>query len=102
MAKLTPEEIYGYARQAGFSPDQATTMTAIALAESGGNTGAHATVGEDARGLWEINVAAHGEKYGDLSDPLNNAKAAFDVSGGGENISPWTVTHASRDMPYLE
>lgn len=102
MAKLTPEEIYGYARAAGFSPDQATTMTAIALAESGGNTGAHATAGEDSVGLWQINREAHGDKYGDLNDPLQNAKAAFDVSGGGETMSPWTVTHAGRDMPYLQ
>ncbi len=102
MAKLTPEEIYAYARAAGFSPDQATTMTAIALAESGGNIDANATVGEDSRGLWQINVQAHGEKYGDLNDPLQNAKAAFDVSGGGETMSPWTVTHAGRDMPYLQ
>jgi len=102
MAKLTPEEIYSYARAAGFSPDQATTMTAIALAESGGETGAHATVGEDSVGLWQINREAHGDKYGDLNDPLQNAKAAFDVSGGGESISPWTVTHAGREMPYVQ
>src|SRR5918994_3670148 len=102
MARLSPEEIYAHARAAGFSPDQATTMTAIALAESGGNTEAHAGVGEDSRGLWQINVAAHGEKYGDLYDPAANARAAFAVSGGGENISPWTVTHAGRDMPYLQ
>lgn len=102
MPKVSPDEIYRYAREAGFSPDQATTMTAIALAESGGNIDANATVGEDSRGLWQINVQAHGEKYGDLWDPANNARAAFAVSGGGETISPWTVTHQGRGSPYLQ
>jgi prepilin-type processing-associated H-X9-DG protein len=36
--------------------DDAATMTAIALAESGGNTDAHNPHGEDSRGLWQINV----------------------------------------------
>jgi hypothetical protein len=34
-------------------------MTAIALAESGGNSRAHNPVGEDSRGLWQINARAH-------------------------------------------
>ena len=55
--ELGAEEIYAVARQAGFSPDQAVTMTAIALAESGGNPGAHNPNGEDSRGLWQINMS---------------------------------------------
>ena len=53
-----------------FEPDQATTMTAIALAESGGQTDNVPYVfirlesdppqappsGEDSRGLWQINI----------------------------------------------
>src|SRR5436190_1811982 len=78
-------------------------MTAIALAESGGETGAHNASGEDSRGLWQINVDAHTDQQGvDLTDPLNNAKAAFEVSGHGENISPWTVTHGGSDARYLQ
>jgi hypothetical protein len=46
MTTYSADEIYGFARAAGFSADQATTMTAIALAESGGNVDAHATQGE--------------------------------------------------------
>lgn len=103
MAVLSAQEIYRYARMAGFSPDQAQTMTAIALAESGGNTGAHNPVGEDSRGLWQINVAAHQDLAGvDLGDPLENARAAFRVSGQGANISPWTVTHGGADARYLQ
>ena len=56
-------------------------MTAIALAESGGTAGAHNPRGEDSRGLWQINVAAHPTCAGDdLYDPLDNARAAFEVS----------------------
>ncbi|MBD7918578.1 C40 family peptidase [Cellulomonas sp. Sa3CUA2] len=103
MAMLSAQEIYRYARMAGFAPDQAQTMTAIALAESGGNTGAHNPVGEDSRGLWQINVAAHKDLVGvDLSDPLENAKAAYRVSGQGDNISPWTVTHGGGSARYLQ
>lgn len=103
MAVLSAQEIYRYARLAGFAPDQAQTMTAIALAESGGNTGAHNPVGEDSRGLWQINVAAHQDLAGvDLADPLENARAAFRVSGQGANISPWTVTHGGADARYLQ
>ena len=96
-------EIYRYARLAGFSPDQAVTMTAIALAESGGNTRAHNPHGEDSRGLWQINAAVHHKLRGqDLYDPLTNARAAYDVSSHGHDISRWTVTHGSDEARYLQ
>jgi cell wall-associated NlpC family hydrolase len=99
---LSAQEIYAAARMAGFSPDQAVTMTAIALAESGGNTGAHNPNGEDSRGLWQINLSpqAHGNAPWaqdlDLYNPVDNAKAAWMVSHEGQDIRPWTVTHSDR------
>jgi len=97
MAVYTAGEIYRFARLAGFSPDQAATMTAIALAESHGNGGAHNPHGEDSRGLWQINVAAHRQfDRVNLYDPLENAKAAFTVSRGGADVSMWTTTHGSN------
>jgi murein DD-endopeptidase MepM/ murein hydrolase activator NlpD len=110
MARLSPAEIYRAARAAGFDRDGATTWTAIALAESGGNAAARNPKGEDSRGLWQINVnpAVRPNKWGDLYDPLTNARAAFEISGGGRNMQPWTVTHAhnqgtSRDFRrYLD
>src|SRR4051812_46421526 len=103
MPRYSAEQIYSFARRAGFSPDQATTMTAVALAESGGNSRAHNDHGEDSRGLWQVNAAAHHDLAArfDLYDPVQNAKAAFDVSGGGRDISPWTTTHGLRSAPYL-
>lgn len=98
---LGAEEIYAYARAAGFSPDQAVTMTAIALAESGGNTQAHNPNGEDSRGLWQINMAAHANADWaqglDLYNPRDNAIAAWHISGEGGDIGPWTVTHSGRE-----
>ena len=57
--KLGIREIYDAARAAGFTPDQATTWTAIALAESGGRDRRAQPHGEDSRGLWQINIAPH-------------------------------------------
>ena len=101
MARVTAREIYRSAREAGFSPDQATTMTAIALAESGGETDAHNDVGEDSIGLFQINRDAHPWTLDwDLTDPLVNARAAFRVSQQGATIAPWTTTHGDQ-APYM-
>jgi cell wall-associated NlpC family hydrolase len=93
---MSPEAIYAVALQGGFSPEQAVTFTAIALAESGGDPAVNAAGTEDSRGLWQINVSpgVRPNKWGDLYDPLINARAAYEVSGGGTNIQPWSVTHA--------
>jgi hypothetical protein len=103
MPRFSAEQIYGFARQAGFSPDQAATMTAIALAESGGDSRSHNPFGEDSRGLWQINARAHpdlAQKY-NLYDPAQNARAAFEVSHRGGDVSPWTVTHGGGSARYL-
>jgi cell wall-associated NlpC family hydrolase len=95
---LTTEQIYAVARQAGFTHDQAITFTAIALAESGGDPSANAAGSEDSRGLWQINVSpgVRTNRWGDLYDPMVNARAAYEVANGGTNIRPWSVTHASN------
>jgi cell wall-associated NlpC family hydrolase len=103
MPRYSAEQIYGFARQAGFSPDESATMTAIALAESGGNSKAHNPRGEDSRGLWQINGRAHPSfltKY-NLYDPQDNARAAFEVSRKGGDVSPWTVTHGGLSSRYV-
>jgi cell wall-associated NlpC family hydrolase len=103
MPRYSPEQIYGFCRLAGFSPDEAATFTAISLAESGGNSRAYNPHGEDSKGLFQINARAHpglDQKY-DLYDPVQNAKAAYEVSHRGADISPWTVTHGSAGARYL-
>ncbi len=103
MALLGAREIYAYALAAGFTPDQAVEMTAIALAESSGRTDAHASSGEDSRGLWQVNLDAHPSLAGqDLFDPAVNARAAYDIYTDSGSYRPWSVTHENRGQPYLD
>lgn len=93
---LSIREIYNAALSAGFNPHQAVTWTAIAMAESGGRTGALNSKGEYSVGLWQINVRAdktRATRWGDLSTPEANARAAFEISSKGTDMSPWTTTH---------
>ena len=95
MAVLSTREIYEAARDAGFTPHQAVTWTAIAMAESRGRTGALNDKGEHSVGLWQINVAGDVRKnsWGDLTDPEVNARAAYEISRQGTDMRPWTTTH---------
>jgi cell wall-associated NlpC family hydrolase len=98
MPVLRPDQIYGVCLQAGFTPEQAVTWTAIAMAESGGNSDAHNPHGESSWGLWQVNVApgVRENHWGDLTNPVNNARAAYEISNHGTNMRPWTVTHESN------
>lgn len=93
--KLTPQQIAGYASAAGFPPDQIATATAVALAESGGETTAtnRNSNGSTDYGLWQINTI-HGQllNQGDKFNPLDNAKMALTVyARAGNKWTPWTV-----------
>ncbi len=96
---LSIEQIYHAALTAGFTPQQATTWTAIALAESGGQTGALNDSGEYSIGLWQINVGSgvRANSWGNLHDPVVNAEAAYAISNHGTDMRPWTTTHASNE-----
>jgi hypothetical protein len=103
--KLTPAQIANYAAQAGFTGLGLVTAVAVALAESaGGNTNAWNQVGEDSRGLWQINVAPNANpSYGssNLFDPLTNAKAAYALSNGGTDWHLWTTFTGGAYKTYL-
>lgn len=104
MTKRSPEQVYALCRQAGFSPQAAVIMTAIAGAESGyddANIGdvslQNATWGPSV-GLFQIRTQKNQSGTGGYRDAswlaqsdLNQAKAAYSISGGGANFSPWTV-----------
>lgn len=83
---------------AGFTPDEAVTFVAIALAESGGISNNHNPKGEDSLGLWQINRDAHPWATNDrLATPAMMATAAkrvYDEVGG--SIDRWTVTHTKN------
>lgn len=89
---LTPPQIAGYAKAAGFTGGDIAIATAIAMAESDGNPRAHntnASTGDNSYGLWQINMLGRLEAprkiaFGitsneQLFDPLTNAKAAKHV-----------------------
>jgi hypothetical protein len=80
--------LQGLAQRHGF-PDPALAA-AVAMAESSGRPTAvnRNTDGTIDRGLWQIN-SIHGAQS--TFDVESNANAAFAISGGGRNWSPWTV-----------
>lgn len=114
MAKLSIPAIYNAARRAGFSPNDAVTMTAIALAESGGNPDAYngnVNTGDNSYGLWQINMignlgAPRRAQFGindnnQLFDPATNAHAAYLVAGNGRSFAPWSTYKSGAYTAYL-
>ena len=89
---------------AGLWPDSdRATACAVCTAESGGDPTAHATIGEDSRGLFQINVApgAHPQLAAqDLYDPWVNAENALTLwqSSGWQ---PWTTYTSGRYQQFL-
>jgi hypothetical protein len=93
---LNPAQIAGVAQSVGFSKNTDTwaTSVAVALAESGGRAGVVNSIG--ATGLWQINqpvwVQSHPlwtKQW--LRNPVNNGKAAYSISHGGANWTPWAT-----------
>jgi cell wall-associated NlpC family hydrolase len=85
MAVLNALEIYSVAMTAGFDADQAVTWTAIAIARSNGIT----DLQRGGRvGLWQLD-ASRGNQ---LDNPLASARAAFEASNRGTDLSAWSPT----------
>ena len=112
MPKISDAEIAGYAKAAGVSGDNLAIAVAVALAESGGNTDAHNAIPpDDSYGLWQINMlgsmgTARMKQFGlsaksDLFNPATNAKAMFQISGGGTNWKPWSTYTSGKYRVYL-
>jgi hypothetical protein len=105
MAKLTAQQIAGAAKAAGFPANELATATAVALAESGGETTAtnRNTNGSVDYGLWQINTV-HGSllSQGDKFNPDDNAKMAYTVwSRAGNKWSPWSAYNNQRYRTFL-
>ena len=105
MAVLPYDQLYAVMDGAfgDLGPDVVALMTAIAMAESGGNTAAHNNKGEDSRGLGQVNIGpgANTDLAGfDLFDPSQNAKAmriVYDRQGPGA----WSVYSNGMYQQYL-
>lgn len=113
MPKLTIEQIAGYALGAGLSGEKAAIATAIAMAESGGQTDIKGdttittTTWGPSVGLWQIrslnSQRGTGGERDELANvnPAKNAAAMFSISDRGENWRPWSVYLNGRYRAHL-
>lgn len=86
---MTLQQLRELAAQVGFP--NPSLAAAIAMAESSGNPLAVGD-GGTSFGLWQIHVPDHPEYHASsLGDPLYNAQAAYAISRGGSNWSPWST-----------
>jgi len=113
MKTLTAEQIARHAYEAGFRGDGLTTAVAVAIAESGGNPGAHNDVAPDnSYGLWQINMIG---QYGpdrrrehdlgsnrDLLDPAVNAEVANTMSKDGTDFTDWAAYNSGAYRRFLD
>jgi hypothetical protein len=83
------------ARKAGFRGQSLINAVAIAGAESEYDAEAlNPRYPDYSVGMWQINMLAHGKKYGteaQLKNPYVNARAAWQISSHGRNWSPWST-----------
>jgi len=115
---LSPHEIAWLALNVGhWTPEEATVMTAIALAESGGNTealgrskdSASESLGQRDHGLWQVS----GRWFGGLMqvyrwrDPYDNARMArmvFDERArrlDHNGFGAWNVTITGAELQFM-
>lgn len=106
---MTPEDVASSAARAGFTGDALVTIVAIAGRESGWNPDAIGDVGLETAvwgpsvGLYQIRTlkAATGTGAdrdidalmpGGRGDPDRQSLAAWSISGGGANFTPWSTS----------
>lgn len=102
--KLTVEQVLRLAKGAGFSGNALQTIVAIAMSESGlrpdaqGDTGIQTDKWGPSVGLWQVRTLKAATGSGGtrdiqklLADTNFQAKAAWEISGGGKTWQPWSV-----------
>jgi hypothetical protein len=90
-------------RQAGFAEWLIGTVVAIARAESGCNPGAtNISAVEHSVGPFQINLRAHPQISESCARDFEcSARIAYDMSGGGQNFSPWSAFTSGAYRAYL-
>lgn len=114
MAKRTPSQVYASLIAAGFDPAGAATMTAIAGAESGydttalGDVNLQSNVWGPSYGLFQVRTVKPDTGRGTARDvtllstgDAAQAKAAYQISQGGRDFSPWSVYTSGRYQSFL-
>ncbi len=106
-------QAYALARQAGFDPASAVIAAAIAAGESGLNPAAVGDVTlQDATwgpsvGLMQVRTLKADTGTGRtrditvLRDPLANMQAAYEISHGGRDWTPWSVYTSGKYRTFL-
>ena len=92
---LTESQVSFHLEAAGFKGAALIQAVQIARCESSFNINAHNTVGEDSRGLMQINLNAHPEYLPlDLFNPELNTLIAFEIyQAAGNSFRDWTCFH---------
>ena len=111
---ISATEAARYLAGAGFKGEALVTAVAVAMGESGLNTGA---MGDTtitgggwgpSIGLMQIRSRTSGDEANgwrdgsQLTDPTFNAKAAYAISNGGTNFGPWTVYSKGIYKQFVE
>lgn len=101
---LTVDEVTQVAAGAGLTGQELRIMVAIAGAESGWNPDALNPVGRDySVGLWQINMLAHGERFGteaELKIPERNAAAMVSLLRS-QGLRAWSVYTNKSYLKYM-
>ena len=111
MAQLKAQEIASLLQQQGFDKEKIPTMTAIALAESGGRPKAFNPQGLDkSYGLFQVNMygglgPARMKQFGlkneqELFDPATNVRAAKGILGS-QGLGAWSVYKSGKYKEFL-
>lgn len=114
MAKRTAAQIYQSLTDAGFTGGQAVVMTAISLAESGGDDTELGDVGLEnntwgpSYGLFQVRTLRSETGSGGDRDvtwlstsDANQAAAAYEISNKGNNFAPWTTYTSGAYQQFL-
>lgn len=111
--RLTLDDLRRLAASVGFVGASVDIAAAVAMAESDGYPDAQGDPrgpfgptpngSSSSFGLWQINRPAH-PHYDParlLQDPRYNAQAAYEVSAGGTNWTPWTMYRNGRYLAFM-
>jgi hypothetical protein len=88
------DQLAGLALNAGVPSSNLQVASAIAMAESGGDSNlvnpGRSGDPEYSVGLWQVNIRAHPQyTEAQMKNPQLNAAAMFKISNGGTNWYPW-------------
>ena len=108
---LSLEAVIAAAYHAGWRGNALLTAVAIQMAENGAHDAtlwvsdpptAGCPNGSWDRGLWQINSCYHPEvSNAQAASPSGNAAAAYAISNGGKDFSPWATYNSGAYKAYI-